>query len=276
MALLISSIIVGFVVEFPAETVLGAVTLTSSVTSTSYYYRSVATAFSTQFATSTASAHATLGQDRMDGPYLKISAKFGYIYYIEGGKIDGIFIDSTVTNLLNVGAEKVIFYLRVLSLDGAVMEDVDCIVGAIREGQTTIVKSSVAVAKTFYSNQVKVTFLRVAFNLAEALATVIPAATYTYYGTQTDTYVRTYVTEVTLQEPAYVEFVRTPMPWLLVTGGVVVLAAFFFLRKKKKPIAAPTAPLPSGQASSQRVCSSCGNKMESDAEFCMNCGKKKE
>ncbi len=209
----------------------------------------------------------------MGGPYVSVIGLFS------SGKMVCI-----IKNLMDVNVVKGVINVDIVYMGGSTPENFVVKIqrlpvefGQIPVGQVITVTKSYTPEYYYTSDSPPIAILSTAdITYTGAGVTAVSASTYTLT-LPTETQTRTYVDAYTMTRTFTIEealLTGTSTIWLLlIVGGAVVLAVLLLTKKMKQTVVASSS---SQQVSKPRVCSSCGNKMESDEDFCPNCGRKWE
>ena len=260
-SLLLCVIMAGLGLSFPLDTVSGVATSTSTVTSTSYSYKHE-TSYSTSFVRQMVTTEPSYFQEEMDGPYLKIEGR----WWVEGYSLG---VSMYLTNLMNVPIVRGFLGIGIRTTSGrgdAVLLNFT----SIAPGKTYNLHQRTSPRETYGMPILTAYFMGVrAYCEAQTVTTYAPIATYTYVETRTDTYLRTWITELTIAEVP--SLATSPFLLLaLILGVVVFLIAYRLIPARGK------RPSELQVKAFERRCGRCGTVLDTGEDFCPNCGEKWE
>ena len=229
-SLLISSVVLGAFFLPITQTSSGFFVTTYTTTSTSYHYWQIVTT-TTRF---TAITFSTFTQKTIDGPYLRIEGNF----YAHSS-----LFKITITNMMNVRAQKGKIAFIVSNLAGTVSDEVSIDFGEVKAGLTIYVERAVSLYHAYYSGDVKVTPVLVEI-VCDGVVTQVPVATYTF----TNMYTSAVEYAYTLSTVLHVTENTPTLPTVLLGISIGVVLLFFLLRIKKVSVTPkPEATFPSSK-----------------------------
>jgi len=284
--LLVGCVLTGFASLLPVETGSGVVTSISTITSTSYSYR-YWVSYSTELRSVTTTS-GTLTQTKMKGEYLEITGQYG----AEG---NDVWIRFWLRNVMNLQIDRGIIVLSFTSSLSKKTPTLEIPFGLIRPQETIKVENhfyvEIIVDKSYFDHVL-------VFCESFKVTTLVPAATYTYSGTQTESYVKTYLTTYVMSEAESLPMTSILIS-LVILGAALVLALAYRSMKRRepspppKPYVATTFPSEAPQATSvppktvtlspvasqvvkSKYCLECGLALPIQAKHCPKCGTRQD